>query len=326
MSNILPLFDPELDISSLNVFQTFQIQPYEHQLIDRSSKSNGTTIQNNNNNNKSNNNIPLNSTKNNTTPTKDNNNDLYCKACKKKFNNEATMQNHLKSAKHVAAVKKASGGAGGKKSTKQPVVKDENQKNEIKNPATAEALQKLEAISKLNHASAVVSYMDLSKEFYLQKHPLYTAMSLLEIIKLKQNDDIHWKARLYLARLYCIYDKSMEMAYDQYLLILEERHYINKQTLLNLAQSLDKMSIDTLINKCEQLIGQSKELPLSLSFLEESAHAFAQINTTVTGIHNLSEKFSILLYILAYKIQEDKQRCYSYCSMISMVKFDVSVR
>lgn len=31
---------------------------------------------------------------------------LYCAACKKKFTNEATWQNHIKSAKHLANEKK----------------------------------------------------------------------------------------------------------------------------------------------------------------------------------------------------------------------------
>lgn len=33
--------------------------------------------------------------------------DTYCKACKKKFNNEITYKNHLKSAKHIANEKNA---------------------------------------------------------------------------------------------------------------------------------------------------------------------------------------------------------------------------
>lgn len=33
--------------------------------------------------------------------------DLYCKPCKKKFSNEPTFANHLKSAKHIANEKKA---------------------------------------------------------------------------------------------------------------------------------------------------------------------------------------------------------------------------
>lgn len=33
--------------------------------------------------------------------------DTYCKSCKKKFNNEVTFKNHLKSAKHIAAEKNA---------------------------------------------------------------------------------------------------------------------------------------------------------------------------------------------------------------------------
>jgi hypothetical protein len=32
--------------------------------------------------------------------------DTYCKACKKKFNNEPTFTNHLKSAKHISNEKK----------------------------------------------------------------------------------------------------------------------------------------------------------------------------------------------------------------------------
>lgn len=40
------------------------------------------------------------------TPTANNpTSNLYCTACKKKFNNEATWQNHLKSAKHIANAK-----------------------------------------------------------------------------------------------------------------------------------------------------------------------------------------------------------------------------
>lgn len=40
------------------------------------------------------------------TPAKNNPaSNLYCAACKKKFNNEATWQNHLKSAKHIANAK-----------------------------------------------------------------------------------------------------------------------------------------------------------------------------------------------------------------------------
>jgi hypothetical protein len=33
--------------------------------------------------------------------------DTYCKACKKKFSNEPTYTNHLKSAKHIVNEKKA---------------------------------------------------------------------------------------------------------------------------------------------------------------------------------------------------------------------------
>ncbi|CAO3622923.1 unnamed protein product [Cunninghamella blakesleeana] len=327
MSNVFPLYDPELDTSLIDVFQAFSIQPYKRQLIDKSFKVNltGTTQNNNDNNTKSNkSNIQISPTKNNPAQqpknnNNSNNNDLYCKACKKKFNNDATMQNHLKSAKHLAAVKKAfGGGSGGKKSAiKQPDVKEEDQKNEMINPATTEALRKLEALTKLDHITAVKSYMDLSKEFYIQKRPKYTSTSLLSLIELKQNNDIHWMARLYLARLYCIYDKSMEMAYDQYLMILEEKHHIKKPEIINIAQNLDKMDMNLLINKCEHMIEQSKGL--SLSFLEEAANAFAQMNTTVMGTSQLSEKISIVLYIFAYKNQNDKQLAHSYCSMISKV-------
>ncbi|KAI8387342.1 hypothetical protein BD560DRAFT_114925 [Blakeslea trispora] len=78
---MLPLYDAGLDVSSYNIFQPLKeilpydlpkCQPEEPKMVNKKTEES----------------------------------DGYCKACKKKFNNEATYQNHLKSAKHIANQKK----------------------------------------------------------------------------------------------------------------------------------------------------------------------------------------------------------------------------
>ncbi|KAI8089666.1 uncharacterized protein BX664DRAFT_333589 [Halteromyces radiatus] len=309
MPDLFPLFDPELDISYLDIFQPLPLRPYQRANVDRSSKisyTHDTTT------------TKPTSTHTTTTTSKftTGNNNFYCKECKKKFNNDATMQNHLKSAKHLATVKKASGGKKLATTTKQSSGSDQN---EFIDPATTESLRKMDSIGNLSPQQAVPSYFEVSREFYKQRRPLYTANALSALISLNQDIDIHWDAQLVLARLYCIYNGQMELAYDNYLNVLEGKWGIKKNDLLLLAKQCgkkDAMEFKEICHQAAKSISQSLYL---LSLLEECAGAFAQKGTIVTGYDNIAEKLAIVFYEFAFTISPDKERSYLFCPMISQI-------
>ncbi|KAI9033662.1 hypothetical protein CLU79DRAFT_724809 [Phycomyces nitens] len=84
----LPSTDPTLADSKINIFLPLDIPPFGLEGFDRSSLVNLKAPQ------------PL------IAKPIEAKNDLYCKACKKKFSNQATWQNHIKSSKHIANEKK----------------------------------------------------------------------------------------------------------------------------------------------------------------------------------------------------------------------------
>lgn len=126
-----------------------------------------------------------------------------------------------------------------------------------------ETLRRLDTISDLKSEDAVSAYLGVAKgkrtcasyrhtkpsfllalfvtalsiEFYQQKRPLYTANALKALIALNLVDtEYHWLARSAMARLYCLYNRQMDLAYDLYLDILEQRWEIKKEDILKLAQ------------------------------------------------------------------------------------------
>ncbi|KAI8337185.1 hypothetical protein BC941DRAFT_426955 [Chlamydoabsidia padenii] len=327
---LFPLYDPELDTTCLNgiknvllvylyeitlicfvyiVFQPLPLQPYMRSTIDRSSLCTGSKTEDTQ---------QLASPKV-TTPTKTTPiaNNLYCKECKKKFNNDATMQNHLRSAKHLAAVKKATGT--GKKAV--PQAKPSSTQEGFINPETTESLRLMTNIAELIPKEAELAYLKLSKEFYQQKRPLYMANALTALISLNLVDtDNHWLAQLAMARLYCLYNRQMEMAYDLYLYILEDRWKIKKDDIIKLAKCCDRESATAMMDRCIQLMQDTKtSIPGSL--LVEVAGAFAQTNTAVNGSkeQNLAEKISIVLYGLASIGFHDDKKSFELYPMISQI-------
>ncbi|ORZ22443.1 hypothetical protein BCR42DRAFT_406203 [Absidia repens] len=224
------------------------------------------------------------------------------------------MQNHLKSAKHLAAVKKSKGSGKGLPSSG----KTKAQEGFI-NPETTVSLQKMETIAKIACDQAVPAYLELAQEFYKQKRPLYTANALTALITLNLKSDAYWLAHLALARLYCLYNKQMDLAYDIYLNLLEEKWGIKKYNLIQLSKGCDRLDVDLMIDECRRLIQNRSGLPVLFTLLEEIATAFAQTNTVVVGLVALSEKISIVLHGIAFVSCEGEERSFGVCPMISKI-------
>ncbi|CAO3594991.1 unnamed protein product [Absidia cylindrospora] len=173
------------------------------------------------------------------------------------------------------------------------------------------------------HPSALIHYADRLLfdfiEFYKQKRPLYTANALTTLISLNLKSDAHWLAHFALARLYCLYNKQLDLAYDIYLNLLEEKWGIKKINLIQLSKSCDRLDVDMMMDECRRIIQNIPGSPTLLTLLKESATAFAQTNTMVVGLVDLAEKMSIVLYGLAFVSCEDEERSFGLCPMISKI-------
>ncbi|SAM07505.1 hypothetical protein [Absidia glauca] len=211
-----------------------------------------------------------------------------------------------------------------------------------------ESLRRLASICDLKSEDAVSAYLEVAKgkwashtqhtnplyliylpppshliEFYQQKRPLYTANALSALTSLNLVDtEYHWLARSALARLHCLYNRQMDLAYDLYLDILEQRWEIKKGDIIKLAQCCERKSAAMMMDDCKQMM-QDKRTPtptLMTSLLVESAVAFAQTNTSVKesgGTRNVAEKISIVLYGLASIGFHDRQKSFELYPMIS---------
>ncbi|OBZ90485.1 hypothetical protein A0J61_01465 [Choanephora cucurbitarum] len=223
---MLPLYDAGLDASNYNILQPLkEILPYD--LPKCSSEQPAAT---------------------NKQPEKDG----YCKACKKKFNNETTYQNHLKSAKHIANQKKTV-----QKTATQPKIPV--------HPQVQEALQQLQvADTSKDPTVAIQIYWTQAQILYQLKRPQHTERALSSLIGLLSSQPAGltltsaqvtyylYNSQLALARLYCLY-QQLEKAWSFYLDGLNTKWKIDRVELLKLAQEIRFCSLDQLLTSCDTL-------------------------------------------------------------------------
>ncbi|KAG1124236.1 hypothetical protein G6F42_009806 [Rhizopus arrhizus] len=296
-SSTLPLYDPELDVQAYNIYQPLQsILPYD--LPKRAVIA------------------PVEPAKPAAAPSPFSKNtaeaalDTYCKACKKKFSNEPTFTNHLKSAKHIANEKKL------KPAPKGPV---NNQKIAV-HPKVQEALSMLDQAEKSDNATAALTaFWTQAQTLYALKRPQYTEKALRMLINLintsptttfssAQITSFLYNARLALARLLCIY-QQLDESRSVYLSALAGKWKLETPELLGIASRIRSLSIQDCLDACDQLAtkyltrerNRKKPAPALtdpnnsiVSILCEAAHLFAQEG------HNyqttLSEHVALVLY------------------------------
>ncbi|KAL9543286.1 hypothetical protein MBANPS3_008184 [Mucor bainieri] len=297
-SSLLPLYDAELDVQAYNIYQPVEsILPYDLpkrnvNTIVETAKPTAAMAS------------PF--AKKTAEPALD----TYCKACKKKFSNEPTFTNHLKSAKHIANEKKL------KSASKGPA---NNQKIAV-HPKVQEALHMLDQAEKSDNATvAMTTYWTQAQTLYALKRPQYTEKALRMLIRLintsptttfssAQITSFLYNARLALARLLCIY-QQLNDARGVYLDALAGKWKLETPELLDIASRIRTLSIHGLLSACDQLAtkyltrerNRSKPAPALAdannsiaSILCEAAHLFAQEGQTYQN--TLSEHIAIALY------------------------------
>ncbi|KAF1805175.1 C2H2-type zinc finger transcription factor [Mucor lusitanicus] len=279
-SSLLPLYDAELDVQAYNIYQPLEsILPYDlpkrHVNTAVDSAKPAAVLAS-----------PF--AKKTVEPALD----TYCKACKKKFSNEPTFVNHLKSAKHIANEKKL------KPASKGPA---NNQKLAV-HPKVQEALSMLEQAEKSDDATAALTtYWTQAQTLYALKRPQYTEKALRMLIDLinasptttfssAQITSFLYNARLALARLLCIY-QQLDDARSVYLDALAGKWKLETPELLGIARRIRTLSIHDLLEACDQLAtkyltrerNRTKPAPALTdannsiaSILCEAAHLFAQ--------------------------------------------------
>ncbi|KAL0086016.1 C2H2-type zinc finger transcription factor [Phycomyces blakesleeanus] len=269
---LLPLNDPTLGASNINIFLPLDLVPFGLEKLDRSGLVNLKILPS-----------PVATTvggAGTTKPADSKVNDLYCKPCKKKFSNEATWQNHIKSAKHIANQKKA-----GKV---QPI--PQTQKITVEDdPLIVDALFKIEQANKKKVSdpdTATSEYWEISKVLYHLQQPQKTADVLEELIQLTTDlkwKDTHHSAKLALSRLLCLYNKdfgNLSKARQLMLDTVEVQLSICHLELLNVAQQCDREDVATLLSESRKLVTKyladnSKRSDLVRLVLETSS-LFAQ--------------------------------------------------
>ncbi|CDS04864.1 hypothetical protein LRAMOSA07394 [Lichtheimia ramosa] len=196
------------------------------------------------------------------TPTANNpTSNLYCTACKKKFNNEATWQNHLKSAKHIANAKTKS------KQQQQKQQQPSGSKATSSNvdPQVADALKNLQRAS-ANPSTSVPMLWSLSKVFYSHRRPQHTYQSLQLVVDTLQSSEpptgltpsqissTLYISRLALARLLCLYPSSTTAdKKDLALNALNDKWKVDKSQLLSLAKTCTSITMENMMQACRQL-------------------------------------------------------------------------
>ncbi|KAL1928213.1 hypothetical protein VTP01DRAFT_3129 [Rhizomucor pusillus] len=176
-------------------------------------------------------------------------NNLYCTACKKKFSNEATWQNHLKSSKHIANEKKK----GKQPSSKAPSAEP---KSDVADPRIDEITKQLDKV--LQSPSSEQKHQELwsiSKSFFELKRPRDTSIVLQHLIQ-SATGDLQYQALLTLGRLYYIY-KSFVPAYQQFLNALEQFWKIKSDSLLDIAKNFKSKNVEQLVDECRTCVSQS---------------------------------------------------------------------
>ncbi|CAO3617851.1 unnamed protein product [Mucor fragilis] len=297
-SSILPLYDAELDVPAYNIYQPLEsILPY-----DLPKRNVNTAVE------------PTKPAaamaspfaKKTTEPALD----TYCKACKKKFSNEPTFTNHLKSAKHIANEKKL------KPTSRGPA----NSQKLAMHPKVQEALSMLDQAEKSDDATvALTTYWTQAQTLYALKRPQYTEKALRMLIDLvntsptttfssAQITSFLYNARLALARLLCIY-QQLDEARSVYLDALAGKWKLETADLLDIAIRIRPLSIHDLLDACDQLAtkyltrerNRTKPAPALTdannsfaSILCEAAHLFAQEGQKYQT--TLSEHVAIVLY------------------------------
>ncbi|KAI9344166.1 hypothetical protein BD770DRAFT_447247 [Pilaira anomala] len=291
---MLPLYDVDLDTQAYNIFQPVKsILPYELPKLSITVAE----IQ------------PTKVTKPATFSFKKPEVDLYCKACKKKFSNEPTFTNHLKSAKHIANEKKM-----------QPAKAAPSPRIAV-NPQVQEALAQLERAQdpKCDPTMSITIYWNQAQILFVLKRPQYTEKALKSLIQLilssptttfssAQITSFLYNSRLSLARLLCIY-QNLDESRSVYLDALDGKWKLEKTELLSIAQRLREFSITSLITACDTLATkyltrertrvkpapQMTDINNSITtILNEAGNLFAQENDTFNTIP--SEHIAIVLY------------------------------
>lgn len=236
--------------------------------------------------------------------------DTYCKACKKKFSNEPTFTNHLKSAKHIANEKKLKPTFKGPASTQKIAV----------HPKVQEALSMLDQAEKSDNATAALTtYWTQAQTLYVLKRPQYAEKALRMLIdrintsptttfSSAQITSFLYNARLALARLLCIY-QQLDDARSIYLDALAGKWKLETPELLEIAGRVRTLSIHDLLGACDQLAtkyltrerNRTKPAPALTdannsiaSILCEAAHLFAQEGQNYQN--TLSEHVALVLY------------------------------
>ncbi|ORX45523.1 hypothetical protein DM01DRAFT_1340030 [Hesseltinella vesiculosa] len=314
----LPETDPGLHSNAFNVFDSLFLQPFQRTEFNRSRFTNAIPVVLN---------APPASgpQRNNVQDTQNNGSDLYCRPCKKKFNNVATMQTHVKSAKHLTAVKKR-GQISGAATKGEPQAKQERintKKSPKPSPFGLSAVQPIspdrsalpsqhlsdkprvvidDMTEKLNQFKSTDStldvYMQLARENYHLQRPKATAKVLMAACEHHQ-DQIQIPA-VVLARLFCIYD--MKYAHTFYLSLLHQIYGVLPETIKELAMSHGLIA-PILQKKCQDLTRQWTQDPL---LLEEAGHSFAQLHTLEPVETSL---LALVLYHLALALCSTQSTC-----------------
>ncbi|KAI8644394.1 hypothetical protein BD408DRAFT_123874 [Parasitella parasitica] len=236
--------------------------------------------------------------------------DTYCKACKKRFSNEPTFTNHLKSAKHIANQRKLN------PAPKNP----ENHQNIAVHPKVQEALLILDQAEGSENATvAITTYWTQAQTLYTLKRPQYTEKALQMLIHLintspattyssAQITSFLYCARLALARLLCLY-QQLDASKNVYLEALAGKWKLETSQLFDIAKNIRALSIHALIDACDQLAvkyltrerNRAKPAPALTdpnnsitSIVCEAANLFAQKDQTYHDIP--SEHIAIVLY------------------------------
>lgn len=292
---MLPLYDSELDTQDYNIFQPIKtILPYDLPKLLKEEQEEAIQPQ---------------PTKNPPISFKKPEADTYCKACKKKFNNEITYKNHLKSAKHIANEKNA-----------QPK-KAAPAKSIAVNPQVQECLNQLEQAQAKNAdpSQSIMIYWNTAQMLFGLKRPHYVEKALKLLIELilsspttsfssAQITSFLYNSRLSLARLLCIY-QQLDESRSIYLDALDGKWKLDKSELLNISKSLNTTSVADLINACDTLATKyltrertrTKPAPAITdinnsitTIVEEAANLFAQEKSTFQNLP--SENVAVVLY------------------------------
>ncbi|KAI7864095.1 uncharacterized protein EV154DRAFT_534264 [Mucor mucedo] len=262
---MLPLYDANLDTQAFNIFKpvnsllSYDLPKLSVEIVDK----------------------PSTSSKSNPISFKKPEVDLYCKPCKKKFSNEPTFANHLKSAKHIANETKA-----------QPAKTARVSRIPV-NPQVQDALSQLEIAASADPTTSLTIYWNQAQLLFSLKRPQYVEKALKSIINLllaspptqfssAQITSFLYSSRLALARLLCIY-QELDESRSIYLDALDGKWKLEKNELLDIAKRLHGLSTSVLLSACDTLAAKYLTRERNRT---KPAPALADINNSITTILN----------------------------------------